>query len=97
MPPSFIPVSHNLTGFFVINRETGVSYDIVAQGAYSAKAYSNKATETGAVLFNLAKLVVGLKQKRYRLIPKTLPCTVLYKGRVLTHNDGFTMRPALEH
>lgn len=83
MPFPFKPFPHDLTNYFVIHRRTGTSYDINAQGDYSTKAYSNKATATKPVFIQLGRPIVGLKEKRYRLVQKQLVCRVLYKGSYL--------------
>ena len=79
------PVYIDFTPYFVVNRKTGSSYDVTSQGVYSLSAYSNNCLE-GHVYIDLNRLVKGLKERRYRLIPKRLPSKVMYRGVVKVLN-----------
>lgn len=80
------PTNINFTAYFIVNRKTGSTYEIESQGQYTALAHSNNCTE-GAVRINLEKLIKGLQERRYRLIPKRLPSKVIYRGNIVILNN----------
>ncbi len=58
-----------LINYYIIDRRNGISYEPCVCGETFILAYPNRATGT-EVLINTRKLVKGLTEKRYRLIPK---------------------------
>jgi len=62
----------NLLNYYIVHRESGVSYDptYITSTNTLMLAVSNKATATKEVVINVKKLIAGLSQKRYRLVPK---------------------------
>lgn len=63
----------HLINYYIIHRESGISYnpDFISSTGNIMTATTNSALRPNAVI-NVKKLVTGLAQKRYRLIPKTV-------------------------
>lgn len=64
----------NLVNYYIVHRATGISYNptYITTGNGLMLAISNKATATREVVINVKKLIAGLSEKRYRLVPKTM-------------------------
>jgi hypothetical protein len=57
---------------FIIDRKSGKSFEPYTNGKNYITAYSNVATDKNLFVINVPRLLAGLKEKRYRLILKTI-------------------------
>lgn len=63
-----------LVNYYIVKKSTGVTYnpDFITSTGQLMIATSNRATENNPVVINMKKLIVGLQERRYRLVPKTI-------------------------
>jgi hypothetical protein len=63
-----------LINYYILHKSSGISYDptYISTNGKIMTAISNKATGNKDVVINVHKLIVGLKENRYRLIAKTI-------------------------
>jgi len=64
------PNMHTFLSFYIVDRKSGISYNPFYNMGKVLLADSNVATSNGTVI-NIKSLVSGLKERRYRLIPKS--------------------------
>lgn len=61
----------DLISYYIVDRENGKTYTPdVCMDKY-LWAYSNCATDTSRFIINFSRLIKGLSEKRYRLIPRS--------------------------
>ncbi len=61
----------SLLGYYIIDRKSGVSYEPYSVMGNVLLADSNLAIRKGSTVINIGRLVKGLSEKRYRLIPRS--------------------------
>lgn len=64
-------VGPELIYYFIIDRIKGISYETYFCGKDYVLAYSNQATANSIFTIDVARLIEGLKEKRYRLVKKS--------------------------
>lgn len=61
---------NNLLAYYIVDRKSGISYNPYYNMGKVLLADSNVATSNGTAI-NIAKLVTGLAERRYRLVQKS--------------------------
>ena len=63
----------NLINYYIVHRATGVSFDptYISRSGAIMTAIANTAVNKDKVI-NVSKLIKGLTERRYRLVPKTI-------------------------
>lgn len=64
-------IMSTLLSFYIVDRKSGISYDPFYDMGKVLLVDSNVATRKGSTTINIAKLVTGLKERRYRLVQKS--------------------------
>ena len=60
----------NFLSFYIVDRKSGISYDPFYDMGKVLMADSNEAISKGTVI-SISKLITGLSERRYRLVPKS--------------------------
>jgi hypothetical protein len=62
-----------LLNYYIVHRESGLSYDpdFISRNGKIMTAIANSAIKKERVI-NVERLLIGLAQRRYRLVPKTI-------------------------
>lgn len=61
-----------LINYYVVDRKSGISYTPFLVGSQAIIATGNRATDPGVKRIDLKLLFKGLRQRRYRLTPRTI-------------------------